>query len=92
MQIIGDLTTNHSGDDHPWFRRPPQTRPSPSDGFYYIDEDGDYVSWLGHKSLPKFDLGSAELRERMFGSEDSVIARWLASRTTSTAGGSMSPT
>jgi alpha-glucosidase len=77
LHIIGDLTTNHSGDDHPWFRAAMGDPSSPERSFYYVDADGNYVSWLGYKSLPKFDLDSAELRERMFGTKDSVVARWL---------------
>ena len=77
MTVIGDLTTNHSGDDHPWFTAASADPNSPERSFYYMDENGDYISWLGYKTLPKFDLDSAELRERMFGTDDSVIARWL---------------
>ena len=77
LHIIGDLTTNHSGDDHAWFQAAMGDPAAPERSFYYMDADGSYVSWLGHKSLPKFDLDSAELRERMFGTGDSVVARWL---------------
>jgi alpha-glucosidase len=77
LHIVGDLTTNHSGDDHPWFHAATADPTSPERSFYYLGSDGDYVSWLGHKSLPKFDLDSAELRERMFGKQDSVLSRWL---------------
>lgn len=77
MRLVGDLTTNHSGDDHPWFRAAMGDPSSPERSFYYVGADGQYVSWLGHKTLPKFDLDSAELRERMFGVDDSVISRWL---------------
>ena len=77
LQIVGDLTTNHSGDDHPWFQAAQAATGSPEHSFYYLDDDGGYVSWLGVPSLPKFDLGSDALRERMFGQDDSVVARWL---------------
>ena len=77
LQIIGDLTTNHSGDDHPWFQAALGDPTAPERAFYYVGPDGKYVSWLGHETLPKFDLDSAELRERMFGAGDSVVSRWL---------------
>ena len=41
-----------------WFqaaRRPGR----PERGYYYLNEDGTYVSWLGHASLPKFNMASA---------------------------------
>ncbi len=77
FRIVGDLTTNHSGDDHPWFRAALGDPGAPERAFYYVNDADEYVSWLGHQSLPKFDLDSAELRERMFGTQDSVISRWL---------------
>ena len=77
MKIVGDLTTNHSGDDHDWFRAAMADPSAPERSFYYVGEDGGYVSWLGHHTLPKFDLESPELRARMFAEADSVIARWL---------------
>ncbi len=49
VRLIGDLTTNHTGDAHPWFA----TRPD----YYYPD-----VFWLGVPSLPKLNWASAELR------------------------------
>ncbi len=77
MRIVGDLTTNHSGDEHPWFAAALQDPAAVERSFYYVAQDGTYAAWLGHPSLPKFDLGSTALRERMFGPEDSTVARWL---------------
>lgn len=78
LQVIGDITTNHSGDDHPWFTRALAAAPgSPDRGFYYLDDSGEYVAWLGVSSLPKLNFGSTELREQVYGTDDSVIARWL---------------
>lgn len=79
LRIVGDLTTNHSGDDHPWFARALQNPEAPERGFYYVGDDGDYAAWLGHRSLPKFDLESPGLRAQMFGPADSIVARWLRS-------------
>ncbi|BCJ41424.1 alpha-glycosidase [Actinoplanes ianthinogenes] len=56
MRLIGDLTTNHTGDAHPWF---PDER-----DLYYFTSDGGYESWLGVPSLPKLNWGSHELRRR----------------------------
>lgn len=77
MQLVGDLTTNHSGDDHAWFQAALSDPHAPERSFYYVQDSGEYASWLGHHTLPKFDLASPELRERMFGTQDSVVARWL---------------
>jgi alpha-glucosidase len=77
MRLVGDLTTNHSGDTHEWFTAALGDPAAVERSFYYMGPDGEYVSWLGHASLPKLDLASEELRRRMFGPEDSVLTRWL---------------
>ncbi len=77
LRVVGDLTTNHTGETHPWFVRAMADPDSPERGFYRIHEDGDYESWLGVPSLPKLDHGSAELRARLYDGPDSVVASWL---------------
>jgi alpha-glucosidase len=56
MKLIGDLTTNHTGDGHAWFRDEKE--------FYYWKSPDEYESWLGVPSLPKLNWGSEELRRR----------------------------
>ncbi len=79
MRIIGDLTTNHCGDGHEWFRAAYGNPDAPeSEFFYWLNEEHTaYVSWLGVSSLPKFNWASAELRRRFIEGPDSVVARWL---------------
>jgi alpha-glucosidase len=65
MRIIGDITPNHTGDKHEWFEAALRGE-EPERSFYYFDDSipGGYESWLGHRSLPKLDWRSEELRER----------------------------
>ncbi len=79
LTLIGDLTSNHSGDAHEWFlsahRHPEAVE---SDFYYWLDEEQEtYASWLGVPSLPKFNWNSAELRRRFIEGSDSVVAEWL---------------
>ena len=90
LRVVGDLTTNHTGDLHPWFVAGDDDPAAPERDFYRIRDDGSYESWLGVPSLPKLDHGSAEMRRRLYDGPDSVVARWL--RHSSTAGASTSPT
>ncbi|MGV8858939.1 glycoside hydrolase family 13 protein [Rhodoglobus sp.] len=79
LKVIGDLTTNHSGDAHEWFQAA-IGKPDAAEGdFYYFtnDEHTEYVGWLGTPSLPKFNWNSTELRRRFIEGEDSVVAHWL---------------
>jgi alpha-glucosidase len=76
-RLVGDLTTNHCGDAHPWFTAAMSDVDAPERAMFYFDGNGDYESWLGFKSLPKFNWGSDELRRRFLQGRDAVVARWL---------------
>lgn len=79
LRVLGDLTSNHSGDAHEWFgaaHRHPEA--IESDFYYWLDEEQEtYASWLGVPSLPKFNWNSPELRRRFIDGENSVVAKWL---------------
>ncbi|GAA3700994.1 maltodextrin glucosidase [Arthrobacter ginkgonis] len=78
LQVIGDLTTNHSGDAHEWFRNSHGHPEAPESGYYYFSErNTKYVAWLGVKSLPKFNWHSQALRRRFILDDDSMAVRWL---------------
>jgi alpha-glucosidase len=79
MKVIGDLTSNHSGDAHEWFTASHGNPGTPESAFYYwLDpEQLTYVSWLGVPSLPKFNWNSDDLRRRFIEGPDSVVAKWL---------------
>ncbi len=78
MKVMGDLTSNHTGDAHEWFKRAQADPDSVEAGYYYFNEDHtDYESWWGIKSLPKLNWASEALREAFVTGEDSVVARWL---------------
>jgi alpha-glucosidase len=76
MRLMGDITTNHTGVGHEWFRRAQADRASEEATFYYWTEDG-YVGWLGHSSLPKLDYSAPALARRMIDGPNSVVARWM---------------
>ncbi len=77
IRVIGDLTTNHTGDAHPWFRTARNDAGSLERSFYRFHEDGSYESWLGVGSLPKLDHSVPELRRRLYEGTGSTVARWL---------------
>jgi len=78
IRIIGDITLNHTGNEHPWFRRGQRDPDSPEAGFYYFEDDrNNYATFAGVSTLPKLDHRSAELRRRLYDGQDSVIARYL---------------
>ncbi|NDK30483.1 glycoside hydrolase family 13 protein [Nesterenkonia haasae] len=80
MKVIGDLTTNHSGDCHEWFQRALRDPDSSERSFYYFSDESsvpEYESWLGAPTLPKFNWASQQLREVFIEGPDSVVAKWL---------------
>lgn len=79
IRVIGDLTSNHSGDRHEWFQQALGHPGAPTESFYYFTDAANtqYESWLGTPTLPKFNWASDELRERFVTGDDSVVAQWL---------------
>lgn len=76
-RILGDLTTNHTGDTHEWFTRAAADPLSPTRSYYYFEPDGTYATWMGHTTLPKVNHGDPDLRAAMVEGPDSVVGRWL---------------
>lgn len=77
IRVIGDLTANHTGAGHEWFRAALADPGSVERGFYLFDDDGGYVAWLAVPSLPKLDYDSAELRRLVFDDAEGVVRTWL---------------
>lgn len=79
IRVIGDLTTNHTGDQHEWFRSALGDPEAPEGAFYYWNDDQhtDYVAWYGVPTLPKLNWNSPELRRRFIEGRESVVAKWL---------------
>ncbi|HEY0903127.1 MAG TPA: glycoside hydrolase family 13 protein [Marmoricola sp.] len=73
LRVLGDLTSNHTGDTHEWFLRATADPGSAERGFYYFDAAGNHEGWKGHDTLPKLDHLDEEVRRRMRG----VVVRWL---------------
>ncbi|MEO5853202.1 MAG: alpha-amylase family glycosyl hydrolase [Nocardioides sp.] len=77
LRLMGDLTTNHTGDHHDWFLTALEDPESIERSFYRFRSDGSYAAWLDIASLPKLDHSSAELARRLYEGTGSVVARWL---------------
>lgn len=73
LRVLGDFTSNHTGDTHEWFRRALADPTSPEHDFYYFAPDGSYEGWKGYDTLPKLDHTNPEVGERV----RAVVRRWL---------------
>lgn len=78
IRVMGDITLNHSGVEHEWFLKALEGHPIFSD-FYTFNPSFEhgYASWLGVKSLPKFNYKSDSLKEHLISEHDSIIRKWL---------------
>ena len=75
IRLVGDLTTNHCGNGHDWFRTALADPGSVERGFFHFDDglSNGYESWYGVPVLPKLNWSSPELRARLL----AVAGRWL---------------
>ena len=75
MRVLGDLTINHVGDDHPWFASARERADARERGFFWFDErlEHGYEAWAGVRTLPKLDHRAEELRVLI----DAVVQHWL---------------
>jgi alpha-glucosidase len=75
IRVLGDLTPNHCGEGHDWFRAARSDAAAPERELFYFDESftHGYACWWDIPTLPKLDWRSSELRRRMA----AVVRRWL---------------
>ncbi len=78
IRVMGDLTTNHSGAHHDWYRTAQADPSSPERGYYLHDEAGAPIFWKGVPSLPKFDHDSEAFRRHLYEGPDSIAGRFLS--------------
>ena len=78
IRLMGDLTTNHCGNTHEWFRAACADPDSPEASFFFFTHHPDqYDAWWNLKEMPIFDHRNPELRHRLYDGPDSVVAKWL---------------
>lgn len=82
IRIVGDITTNHVGANHKWFRKALAKKKSTERGFFFWSREfkWGYVGWWDLASLPKLNYKSKELRRRLYAGKNSVIRKWLSSK------------
>jgi len=79
IAVMGDLTTNHCGQLHPWLAKAKRNRDSVERGFFYWDKSipHGYVGWWGLASLPKFNFASDALKRKLYAGKNSIVKKWL---------------
>ena len=75
IRVITDISINHTGTDHPWFR-------SACEGgseveYYYRNRRGGFDCWFNVKTLPQLNYSSEKLRSIIYRNQDSVLQKFL---------------
>ncbi len=76
IRVIIDISINHTGSEHPWFRKALADRDS-EEASFYIFEDGEPRFWQGVKTLPQLNYCSDKLRSLMYLSPDSAMQKFI---------------
>ena len=80
IKVVGDITTNHCSNEHPWFIKGRKVKSSKENKFFYWDKKTKlgYGTFYDVAQMPKLNFTSNELRKRFYEAKNSVIKRWLS--------------
>lgn len=76
MKLILDAVINHTSVFHPWFQAA-LAGDEQARARYVFNEDGDYVSWKGHRSLPVLDFANPDNVDTFISGENALVKHWL---------------
>lgn len=85
IRAIVDVSINHTGIEHTWFKKALADPGSKEAGYYYRNEDAapddpiekQFVYWWDVPTLPQLNYGNEELRDRIWRDEDSLVKKFL---------------
>ena len=79
MRVILDGVFNHTGVTHDWFQAAVAGTGAATRSYYTFpgSNAGEYLTWLGVKTLPKLDYASAEVKRVIYEGDDSIVRHWL---------------
>lgn len=77
MKIIIDISINHTGTEHPWYKKALSDPHSEEASYYYFNEDGSVACWQDVPTLPQLNYTSEALRDHIYRAPDSVMRSFL---------------
>jgi alpha-glucosidase len=69
IKVILDISINHTGNTHPWFKNNKE--------YYHTNEQGESEYWNGIKSLPVLNYSNKSVRNIMYKEDNSALKCWL---------------
>ena len=77
IRCILDVSINHTGINHEWFRKASLDPSACENKFYYRKNDGSFLFWSDVKTLPQLNYNSDELRKVIWKNDNSLIRKFL---------------
>lgn len=87
MQLILDVSINHTGTAHKWFNKEGtffdksigayNNKNVKERSYYFFNEDNSYKAWFDVPTLPTLNYTSKELKEELFNGDNSLVKKWL---------------
>ena len=77
IKIIIDISINHTGSDHEWFKKALKDPTSEEASYYYKKEDGSFLYWQDVDTLPQLNYNNQKLRDIVYRSADAAMKKFL---------------
>jgi alpha-glucosidase len=77
MRLVGDLTLNHCGSEHPWFVRARADDRSDEARMFIREPDGSFAYFHGVETLPKLNYAHEGTWAAMVRSTSAPVRAWL---------------
>jgi alpha-glucosidase len=77
IRLMLDVSINHTGIEHPWFKRAEEDPHAPEADYYYRYSDGSYALWWDVPTLVQLNYASSSLREMIWEGNDALIMHYL---------------
>lgn len=77
IRIIVDVSINHTGIEHVWFKKAQENPDSEENSLYYRNDDGSFVYWFDVPTLPQLNFGNQNLRRLIWEAEDALVRKFV---------------
>ncbi|MDD5973273.1 MAG: glycoside hydrolase family 13 protein [Spirochaetales bacterium] len=77
IKIVIDISINHTGSDHEWFKKAQEDPECEEASYYYKKEDGSFLYWQDVDTLPQLNYNNQKLRDIVYRSADAAMKKFL---------------
>ncbi len=77
IRVVLDVSVNHTGSEHPWYRAAHADPDAPEAAHYYPDGRGGFACWCDVPTLPQLNYRNPEVRDLVWQQERALVRHWL---------------